>query len=414
MSSLKEFTKNYFKNNGQYVFMSLLIAKICGFVSSIAIVRLITQKEFGTVTIVASVFAIFAAFNGFGSAQGLLRFGSLTEDGNEKQKLSDHFFYQGFIYQLILTLIFFISSFFFVQKYQDIFYLFGFFAFRLIGFYFFNHIQSYFRIYHDNKSFSAVNNFVNIFGVVLIVALSYLYGIKGYLAAIALSPFLSLFWYSKCNLSGLNKVKIYHKDLWNYSFHAVFTGFLSDLLFSLDILLLGFLLNEKEVAHYKVAIILPSNLTFLALSLLQADFSKIVQQSKDLSFLRNYIRNYYKFFIPLSLIIFLLGYLFSKEILTVFFGKMYAEDHWVFVILLSTFLINILLRNLYGNLLSAVGEMKCNTIVSIGSLSILILFSFLLIDKLGTFGMGISIFVSMIFSGILSYYFFKKYLQKLK
>mgnify|MGYP000402641046 CR=1 FL=1 len=109
MSSLKEFTKNYFKNNGQYVFMSLLIAKICGFVSSIAIVRLITQKEFGTVTIVASVFAIFAAFNGFGSAQGLLRFGSLTEDGNEKQKLSDHFFYQGFIYQLILTLIFLIS-----------------------------------------------------------------------------------------------------------------------------------------------------------------------------------------------------------------------------------------------------------------------------------------------------------------
>ena len=42
----------------------------------------------------------------------------------------------------------------------------------------------------------------------------------------------------------------------------LFYCFLSDLLFSLDILLLGFLLNENAVADYKVAIILPSNLTF--------------------------------------------------------------------------------------------------------------------------------------------------------
>lgn len=413
MKSLQEFLQNFFKNKGQYVFFSLLIAKICGLISSIAVVRLLPQSDFGIMTIVASVFAVFATFSGFGSAQGFLRFGAIAEQAKEKEKLHQHFFLQGFLYQLILSVLFIISSIFFVQKYGDVLLIFIFFTIRLIGFYFFNHIQSFFRVYHDNKNFARVNNVVNVFGLILIIILTYFFGLKGYLFAISVAPFLSLFWFFKYKILNFQRIKLQKKELWSYSFHAVFTAFLSDLLFSLDILLLGFLLNENAVADYKVAIILPSNLTFLAVSMLQADFPKIAKNAHNQLFVKDYISNYYKIFIPICLVILGVSFFFAKEILTLFFSSQYAHETQVFLILVITFLMNMLFRNLFGNLLSAVGEMKKNTIISIFSLIVLGISAFILVPKFQILGMGISVFLAMTFSGFLGMFFFWKYFKKL-
>lgn len=414
MNNLKEFIRNFFNNKGQYVFISLLVAKICGFISSVVTVRLLSQNDYGVMTIVASVFTVFATFSGFGSMQGLLRFGALSNDEEEKEKLNQHFFYQGFLYQILLSIIFLISSIFFVNKYQDIVMIFGFFTVRLVGFYFFNHIQSYFRIHHDNKSFSFVNNFVNILGVILLVVFTYFFGLKGYLLAVTITPFLSLYWYFKLKIFKFHKIKLNNKELWSYSIHAVITAFFSDFLFSLDILLLGFLMNENAVASYKVAIILPSNLTFLAVSMLQADFPKLAQQSKNKYFLKNYIINYYKIFIPICFLIFIVGFFFSEEILVLFFGKTYGNEAQIFSILLITFLSNILMRNLYGNLLSAVGMMKSNTVISVITLLVLLGLAFILVPKFQILGMGISVFSAMLISGVLGFSFFTHYLKKLK
>lgn len=413
MNNLKEFIRNFFSNKGQYVFMSLLIAKICGFISSVVTVRLLSQENYGVITIVASVFAVFTTFSGFGSTQGLLRFGALSNDDDEKNKLNQYFFYKGFLYQIFLSVIFLISSLFFVKKYEDILMIFGFFTIRLIGFYFFNHIQSYFRIHYNNKSFSVVNNFVNILGVILLVFFTYFFGLKGYLLAITITPFLSLYWFFKLKIFSFTKIKLDNKELWQYSFHAVITAFFSDFLFSLDILLLGFLMNENAVASYKVAIILPSNLTFLAVSMLQADFPKLAQQSANKSFIKNYIKNYYKIFIPICGLIFGVGFIFSKEILVFFFGKTYSNQAETFTLLLIAFLMNMLLRNLYGNLLSAVGMMKSNTITSIITLLVLLGSAFILVPKFQILGMGISVLFAMVFSGILAFAFFINYLKKL-
>ena len=74
------------------MFFSLLIAKICGLISSIVVVRMLPQSDFGIMTIVASVFAVFATFSGFGSSQGFLRFGAISEQAEEKEKLHQHVF----------------------------------------------------------------------------------------------------------------------------------------------------------------------------------------------------------------------------------------------------------------------------------------------------------------------------------
>lgn len=415
MKNLRNFIGDFFNNKGQHVFLSLFIAKICAFLGSLFIIRILPENEFGTISIVASVFAIFIPFSGFGSQQSLLRFGSMSEDLAEKKTLSNYLLKQGFIYQLLLSSLFLLISLFYVNKYEDIFYIFLLFTIRLVGFYFLNHIQSEFRILGNNRGFARITNIVNISGVLLLLILSYYFGLKGYLVAIAITPFIAFFWFKKEYLfSVVENFSFTKKEIWNYGLHAAGTALLSDTLFSADVLLLSFLMNETAVANYKVAILIPANITFLALTFMQSDFPILAKNYRNKNFLTSYITNYYKIFISVAVGIFLMGFIFKTEILQVFFSERYADNSWVFTILLAGFALNMLLRNLYGNLLSAVGLMKMNTSISILTLIMLVIFSFVFVKKFGIEGMAFSLSLSMLIGGFLLLFSFYLYWKDLK
>ncbi|MGC4128190.1 MAG: oligosaccharide flippase family protein [Bergeyella sp.] len=415
MGSLADFLKKFFLNKGHHVFVSLLIAKICAFLGALFIIRILPESEFGTTSIAASVFAVFAPFSGFGSQQSLLRFGSVINDISEKKSLSRYLFLKGFGYQVLLAFIFLGISFFYIRKYEDILLMFLFFAVRLIGFYFFNHIQSELRILGNNREFARVNNVVNISGVVLLLVLSFFFGLKGYLFAIAITPFLSLFWYKKENRSSdAENFSFAQKEIWNYGLHAAGTALLSDMLFSADVLLLSFLMDETAVANYKTALLIPSNITFLALTFLQTDFPVIAGNYQNKEYLKNYIFNYYKIFIPITVIIFGTSCIFSREILTLFFGSRYQDNTYIFVILSGAFCLNMLFRNLYGNMLSAVGVMKANTTVSTLAILLLVILSLIIVPEYGINGMAFSMALSLIFTGFATMFYFIRYIRKLK
>ncbi|ROI08030.1 hypothetical protein EGI11_10250 [Chryseobacterium sp. H3056] len=96
METLQLFISDFFKNKGQHVFLSLLVAKICAFAGSLFIIKLLPESEFGMISIVASVFAIFLPFSGFGSQQSLLRYGALQENDLDKKQLSAFLLKEGF------------------------------------------------------------------------------------------------------------------------------------------------------------------------------------------------------------------------------------------------------------------------------------------------------------------------------
>ena len=106
-------------------------------------------------------------------------------------------------------------------------------------------------------------------------------------------------------------------------------------------------------------------------------------------------------------------FLFKTEILHLFFSSKYADNSWVFIILLAGFCVNMLLRNLYGNLLSAVGKMKINTVVSLLTLVLLVLLSFLLVSRFEVLGMALSLSISMLINGLALMLSFHLYLKNL-
>lgn len=415
MKNFAVFIKEFLNNKGQYVFLSLLIAKICAFAGSLLIIRILPENEFGTLSIVASVFAIFAPFNGFGSTQALLRFGSVVSNESEKKELSGYLFKKGFLNQVFLSLLFLFVLIFYLDKYENIALIFLCFGVRLVGVFFLAHIQSELRIYGKNREFALVGNVVNIAGLLLIITLAFSFGIIGYLIAIMVSPFIALFWLKSVQpIEAKKPLSFSKKEIWSYAFHSAGTASLSDALFAADILLLGFLTNETAVANYKVAILIPSNLTFLALTFMQSDFPIIAHQYQNKKYLKNYILNYYKLFIPICILIFGLGTLVSKPILQVFFGEKYTDNTWMFSVFLAAFCINMLLRNLYGNLLAAVGKMSYNTITSVVGLLFLLLLGWIFTPTFGVEGMAAAMGLSLLATGVILMWFFFRYLQSLK
>lgn len=412
MGGLKEFLSRFFSNKGHHVFFSFLIAKICGFLGSLVIIRLLPENEYGILSIVMSVCAIFLPFSGFGSNQILLRYGSISEKEN-KQNLSSYLFFKGIFNEIILMVIFVGISLFYALKYENIIIIFLFFGIRLMGFYLSNHIQTYYRISGKNDVFAKVSNAINIGGFILLLVLTYLFKFYGYLLAIALIPYLSLFWLKKEMFSAKRIVYDNKKEIWRFGIFTAATSVISETLFSLDVMLLGFLMNENAVANYKVAILLPSNITVLAISFMQSDYPLLSKNYQNKNFLISYIKNYYKIFIPICILILGFFYFFKDLLLKVFFGTNYSDNSNLMMILLLGFTFGMLSRNLFGNLLPAVGKIEVNTWVSILSLIILSVTAYFLVNTFGILGMGISLSLVLIWEGLAYLTFFGNYLKKL-
>ena len=412
MGGLKEFLSRFFSNKGHHVFFSFLIAKICGFLGSLVIIRLLPENEYGILSIVMSVCAIFLPFSGFGSNQILLRYGAISEKEN-KQNLSSYLFFKGIFNEIILIVIFVGISLFYAPKYENIIIIFLFFGIRLMGFYLSNHIQNYYRISGKNDIFAKVSNAINIGGFILLLVLTYLFKFYGYLLAIALIPYLSLFWLKKEMFSAKRIVYDNKKEIWRFGIFTAATSVISETLFSLDVMLLGFLMNENAVANYKVAILLPSNITVLAISFMQSDYPLLSKNYQNKNFLRSYIKNYYKIFIPICILILGFFYFFKDLLLKVFFGTNYSDNSNLMMILLLGFTFGMLSRNLFGNLLPAVGKIEVNTWVSILSLIILCVTAYFLVNTFGILGMGISLSLVLIWEGLAYLTFFGNYLKKL-
>src|SRR5690606_30955423 len=327
---------------------------------------------------------------GMGSNQGLLRFGVLQKDAVAKDELSRYVFWKGFVNHIFITITFLIVCIFYALKYDGILLIVLFFGIRLLGYYFFNHTQAYYRMKGNNKAYSILNITVYLSGLVMVAVLTYFFGILGYLISMAAMPWISMFYFKKHPKKSLSKPALDFKKFWRYSVHASLTYFFSDMLFAMDFLLIGLFLDESSVAFYKVAIMLPMSLSFLPLIFMQTDYPKIAQNYTNRNYLWFYVVNYYKLFIPIGLIILLTGFLVKDTIIPFVFGENYqGSDGWVFFLMLVALVGNMWMRNLYGNMISAIGKAHWNTYTSVGALVIILVLGVWWIPEYGIMGAAV-------------------------
>lgn len=413
---IKNFIGGFISRSGNAIFISTILSRILSFVGSLVVLRLLDNKELGVILFAFSIIQFIIPIAGFGLHQSLLRYGALLKSNKEKEKLFSYVLKNGVIGSLILIIIVILVGWFIPFQFKKTFYYLSLLSSAILTNFLFELVKTQFRLQHKNILFAKAEFFQSFLLVVLIFSLTmYLEGL-GYVIALISAPLLSaivlvkklkITFYFKSDLT------ITNLDFWKYGFFGGLSNVVTQLLFIIDIILIGELMSDPLlVTQYKYISIIPFSLLFLPRIFIAADFVTFTEKINQKEYIKKYIKSYMLFFSFLSIIIFSLSYLFSDSILLIF-GEQYVKYSDSFLILIFGVNGIFILRGLFGNLLSSIGKMSVNYYIVSAALIINIISNYYLISRYGIKGAAITSCILMWFTGLLSWICFN-YLYKNK
>ena len=415
MKDLKLFLEGFQNRHGLYILSSTIIARLLSFFASWIALQIVPNFELGLVIYAFNIISFIIPISGFGAYQGLLRYGALLEKEDEKYQLFYYIIKKGSFFSLLLiALIILISAFLNIKISQVQPYLIAV-SFSILTLFLLESLKVLFRILHKNKLFAKVEIVYNVLLVILVFLGSYFFKEKGYLIVIVLVPLVTfIIFLSKIKKPSkhTNAIQKPNLSFWKYSFFTGLSNVATQLLIVLDILLIGAILQDPEmVTIYKYISLIPFSLLFLPRAILTTDFVNLTHNYKDKSYINKYIKNYVSLFSFISFGLILITFLFTKLILS-FFGEEFIYFQLTFRVLIIGISSVLILRGLFGNLLSVIGKATINYWISIVAIIINIISNYILIPKYGVLGAAITsaiiMWVTSILSVLLFYYYYKK------
>ncbi len=381
--------------------------------SSLVAIKLIDNKELGVVLFAYNIIVFLIPFSGLGLQQGFLRFGALLKSEEEKRNLFFEVLKKGIKGTVFFILSIIVVTNFISFKYEHTNTYIVILSFLLIPSYILELFKIFFRINHDNKMFSKIEILNSILLFILIFAFSYFFQENGYITALVISPVVTiLFTVPKFNFKISKNAKTISTSFWKYGFFATLSNVVTQLLFTIDIIIIGFLLSNSEmVTFYKYITLIPFSLLFIPRIFMSTDFVAFTENIHDKAYIKKYIKNYVQLFSLIAIVILPLLALLGKLILNLF-DKQLSSFLTAYYILLIGVAGALILRGLFGNLLSSIGKAHVNFYVGSGALLINIVGNFYLIPKYGITGAAITSALIMWLTSLTTYFIFKLYYSK--
>ena len=416
MNIIIQYIKNFLNRSGSYVFLATILGRVLSFIASWIALKFIENDALGVVLFAYNIILFVIPISGFGLHQSLIRYGALAKSSEDKDSILAYVFKKGIIACLVLIAIVISISLFINFKFENTLFYVVLLSFTIIPSYLLEIIRAQFRLQHNNKSFAFTEGVQSIILLLSVLLLSYLYKELGYAIALLLTPLLtSIVFFKSLNINNLiyKKIKVINFQFWKYGFFASLSNVVTQLLFVIDILLIGFILSNTEmVTNYRYVSIIPFSLLFLPRVFIATDFVAFTEKIYDAQYIFKYIKSYVLFFTVVSILVLLFSWLFSVEILGLL-DKEFTQFSDTFIILMIGICGIFILRGLFGNLLSSIGKAHLNYYIATLALVINICANFYLIPKYGIKGAAITSAILMWFTGLLSYLLFIKLYKKL-
>ena len=405
MNLLKTYIQNFLSRAGSHILSASIIARALSFIASWFALQLIPNKELGIVLFAYNIIVFIAPIGGFGLHQSLLRYGSLLKTTEEKNSLFRYTFIKGIWATLALIAITIITTSFIDFQFKNTHYYLSFLSIFLIPMYIFELIKIQFRLQHKNKIFALTDIVFNAILTISVIVLSYYYQEKGYALALVLAPTLAvIIYYNKIKsfLKNYKKPVIIDKLFWKYGVFASLSNVVTQLLFVIDILLIGYVLNAPEmVTNYKYISLIPLSLLFLPRAFINADFVAFTEKINNKEYIIKYIKSYLLLFSIISLFICLFSYFSAAFILNIFDSELTKFDTPFLILIIGVCGI-LIFRGLFGNLLSSIGKAHINFYITSIALVLNVISNLFLIPKYGITGAAITSAALMWITGIAS------------
>lgn len=414
MNLLINYIKGFINRSGNYVALSTLISRILSFLGAWIALQIIDSKELGVILFAFSIIQFVIPLGGFGLHQSLVRYGALLKTADEKNQLFSFVLKKGIIGSVAMIFLTILIGYFIPFQFEQTYYYLIILSTAIITNFVFEVIKIQFRLSHQNKSFAISEIAFSIIQVVLIFTLSYLFQGFGYVISLITAPLItSLLFIKSFTFHKKVSLKIMNFSFWKYGFFASLSNVVTQLLFIVDILLIGYFLNSPElVTTYRYVSIIPFSLLFLPRIFMTTDFVSFTENIYDKKYINNYIKSYMSLFSILSVIILVVSLFFSSEILNIF-QKNYEDFSSSFFILMIGVIGIYMTRGLFGNLLSSIGKAKLNYYITISALALNILGNSYTIPKYGLKGAAIVTSILMWLTGVASLVLFKIHYREL-
>ncbi len=418
MSFIKNYLQNFLKRAGSYVLTATVISRVFSFFASWLALQFIPNKELGIVLFSYNIVVFIIPIGGFGLHQSLIRYGALLKTDEEKDSLFVYVFKKGIATSSIIILMIIVAAIFIPFQFEKTSNYLILLSFLIIPTFTLEIIKAQFRLKYDNKSFAFTEVVYSIVFLISIFILSYFYKEVGYAIALLITPLItSLLFIKKLNINFSTKIKlpIINFSFWKYGFFASLSNVVTQLLFVIDILLIGYLLQDAEmVTNYKYVSLIPFSLLFLPRVFITTDFVAFTENIYDKRYIVNYIKSYTFLFFLISILLCVFCTVFSHQVLEIF-DENFVQYADTFIILIFGITGIYILRGLYGNLLSSIGKAHINYYIISFALFVNILSNYYLIPIYGITGAAITTAVLMWITGFSSmicfWYFYKKELR---
>jgi O-antigen/teichoic acid export membrane protein len=409
LNLLKDYIQGFISRAGTQILSASIIARILSFLASWIALQLVPNKELGIVLFAYNIIVFIIPIGGLGLHQSLLRYGALLATKEEKNSLFRVAFFKGISLTLILILVIILFSFLFEFQFYNTKYYLLLLSFSLIPMYLFELIKAHFRLHHKNKLFAKTDIVFTSVLTISVLLLSYFYQEIGYAIALVITPILSLGYFFKKfqnDLKNKKQLSIINFEFWKYGFFASLSNVVTQLLFVIDILLVGFLLNDAEmVTNYKYISLIPLSLLFLPRAFINTDFVTFTENIYNKHLTTKYIKSYVLLLSIISILVCGILILLSEQILSLF-DPIFVQFSKSFVILTIGISGILIFRGLFGNLISSIGKAHVNFYITFIALLLNIISNIYLIPRYGIIGAAITSSIIMWITGIFSAIYF--------
>ncbi len=421
MKNIKNLINGFLSRAGSWVFLATIIARISNFSVKLITLYLIPKDRLGFVIYAFSFVSFLLPISGLGIQQSLVRYGARLSSIADKKQLFQYALHKGIYLNLIFLVLLLPFVIWYPFKFSEARFYFLLLSLSLLTHFLFGVVKIYFRLFHKNKIFAKTEIFYAVTFLILTTILSYLFQEIGYVISIIITPFITFLYYFikylKVNFKKIIKPKFVNFSFWRYGVFSGLAYVATLLLFEIDNILIGDILqNPDKVTIYNYISLIPMSLLFIPRVLITTDFVYFTENLEDKKYIFNYIKTYVSIFSVLSLVLIIGSFLLDKHILFFLFGKEFMAFHTTF----STLIIGIsgilVFRGIFGNLLSAIGKANLNFVIAVIAIVINIISNSYFIPKYGILGAAITSAILMWFTGILSciffFYFYNRMLKK--
>jgi O-antigen/teichoic acid export membrane protein len=282
-------------------------------------------------------------------------------------------------------------------------------AFFPIGRLYIDILQVYYRASQQNNLFAKFTITTNITLLIINIISTYKYGLNGLIIGTYITYILVFIISFKLlnilEIVQLNNNDINTKEFIKFSSYNVFATAFSQIIFILDIILLGYIIHDtKLIAIYKIATTIPFALNFIPgviVSYYYPIITKIKQEQKSV---KNFMHKLQIKMFGLTLLISTILIITAKPLIILIWGTKYISAITPFRILMIGYPLIACGRIIYGMILAIYGKVSFSMWLNIILLFINLLSTYFLITHYNIIGAALGILFIYFISSLISAY----------